>query len=195
VIEGAKFCAQCGYTLAPAMGSAARPVVPAPPGRNTMQIALWTAGILVLVLIGGIGSCVYVVGRGVHRKFEQAKQAIEEARPAGGGGLARVANLDACTLITQEELTEIYKRPFAAPVKDGTSCRFGGVRITVAPDFFLFLRATQQYEAHPHILYEAHSFYADGTLFLSYHSLFVKIQPLHGRTDAEEIAKLVLARL
>jgi hypothetical protein len=195
VVEGAKFCAQCGYTLAPAVG-APRPVVPPPPpGRNTMKIALWTAGVLILVLIGGIGSCVYVVGRGVHRKFEQAKQAIEEARPAGGGGLARVTNLDACTLITREELAEVYKRTFPAPVKDGTSCRFGGVRITVAPDFFLFLRATQQYEAHPHILYEARSFYADGTLFLSYHSLFVKIQPLRGRTDAEEIAKLVLARL
>lgn len=166
-----------------------------------MKIALWTVGILLLVLIGGIGSCVYVVGRRVHQKFEQAKQAMEEARPAGGG-LNRMVNLDACTLVTQEELAEIYKRPFAAPAKDGTSCHFkasgsstAGVNIMVAPDLFLFLGATQQYGAHPHPLEGARSFYADGTLFLSYHALFVKIKPVHGRSDAEAIAKLVLARL
>jgi hypothetical protein len=175
---------------------------PPPPGRNTTHIALWIVGILLLVLIGGIGSCVYVVGGKVHRKFQEAKQAIEEARPASGGGLERTANLDACALVTQEELAEVYKRPFSLPVKSGTTCRFktggrsaGAVSITVAPDFFLFLKATQQYKAHPKVLFEARSFYAEGTLFLSYHTVFVKIQPLHGRTDAEEIAKLVLARL
>jgi hypothetical protein len=175
---------------------------PPPPGRNTTHIALWIIGILLLVLIVGIGSCMYVVGGKVHRKFQEAKQAIEEAHPAGGGGLEKMANLDACALVTQEELAEVYKRPFSAPVKNGTTCRFksggspaGSVNITVAPDFFLFLRATQQYQAHPKMLYEARSFYAEGTLFLSYHTVFVKIQPLRGRTDAEEIAKLVLARL
>jgi hypothetical protein len=159
-------------------------------------------GILILVLIGGIGSCVYVAVRGVHHKFEQAKHAIEEARPAGGGGLERIANLDACSLVTPEELAEIYRRPFSAPVKEGTTCHFraGGntratVSVTVVPDFFLFLRATQQYNAHPYPLEGARSFYAEGTLFLSYHTLFVKIQPAHGRTDAEQIAKLVLARI
>ena len=205
VVAGAKFCAQCGYTLAAAgtATGAPRPVMPPPPpGRNTVQIALWTIGILLLVLIGGIGSCVYVVGGKVHRKFQEAKQAIEEASPAAGGGLERMANLDACGLITQEELAEVYKRPFSAPVKNGSTCRFktggspaGSVSITVAPDFLLFLKATQEYAAHPQVLYEARSFYAEGTLFLSYHTIFVKIQPLRGRIDAEQIAKLVLARL
>jgi len=192
VIPGAKFCAQCGYPLVRA--TTAPPAAPTPQPRNTMKIALWTAGILILVAIAGIGSCTYVVGQRVHQKFLQAKQAIEEAKPT--------ANLDPCSLITQEELAEIYKRPFVEPVKEGTGCRYktgvnaaGGVSVTVMPDFFLFLHATQQYQAHPHTLYGARGFFADKTLFLSYHAVFVKIVPLRGRVDAEEIAKLVLARL
>lgn len=194
VVPGAKFCAQCGAVVIPAAATATPHLSPAPRSRNTVKIALWTVGILILLAVVGMGSCTYLVGRRVHRKLLQAKAAIEQAQPA--------VDLDPCSLITEEELAEIYKRPFAAPLKEGNGCRYrasanraSGVSITVTPDFFMFVRAVQQYQARPRMLYGARSFFADGTLYLSYHAQFVKIQPLRGRTDAEQIAKLVLARL
>ena len=85
---------------------------------------------------------------------------------------------------------------------EGNACRYKpsigasqSVLVSVEPDFLKFGEAVGQYRAEPRLIHGAQGFYAHGTLYLTCHARFVKIHPLGGRSDAEEIAAKVIGRL
>jgi hypothetical protein len=167
------------------------------------KIALWTAGSLLLLIIAGIGSCTYVLAHRVKGKLEEARRRIEEssrARGAAPGGA--IFSGDPCTLITKEELSEIYNRPFSFQVREGNTCRFRpseqatyGVRLSIYPDALKFDQAARHFHARISREYGPRSFHAGDTLYLTYSGNFLQIATFGGSVATGKIVRKILPRL
>lgn len=198
--DGARFCANCGYQTPATPGYQVAYPQAAPKQSSALKITLAAvAGVLLLIVVG-VGSLLYFVAHRVHQKIAEVRNNLEIA--PNGIATPSPGSRDVCGLITKQELSYIYHRPFLWQSQDGNTCRYRpsqevtyGVRLTVEPDLFRFREAVGQFHVRPGYIYGARGFFTAGTLFLSYNGFFLRITPIGGLNDAKAIAQKVLPKL
>jgi hypothetical protein len=133
---GAKFCPQCGQTVAGSQGAptASAPVAtraaspppitaaaPAKGGGGAAKIIFAVLGIFAFFVLAAAGSCFYI-GYRVKKRAEEFAQTYKTTPYEG--------NRDACRLATKAEVATAFHMPVLSVENEGNSCvyDFGGSR-------------------------------------------------------------------
>ncbi len=113
---GAKFCAQCGQTVAsspgPAVQAAAAPAR-APGGGGAMKIILVIFGVVGFCMLLAAGSCFYIGYRIKQRAHEYA-----------GNYAPYQGKRDACRLVTKAEVSQAFAMPVESVSGSDSHCEF-----------------------------------------------------------------------
>lgn len=126
---GAKFCAQCGQTVAPASAPATQPaaVASAPAaakgGSGASKIIFAVLGIFTFFVLAAAGSCFYIGYRVRKRAQEFSHNMGLNAKPYQG-------DRTACRLATKAEVAAAFHAPVVSVENSGSTCTydFGGSR-------------------------------------------------------------------
>jgi hypothetical protein len=123
---GAKFCAQCGQTVAGPAQPAAAAAPPAPAakgGGSAAKIIFALLGVFAFFVLAAAGSCFYI-GYRVRKRAQEFSQTYNlNAKPYQG-------NRDACRLATRAEVGAAFHTPVLNMEHAGDTCVYdlGGSR-------------------------------------------------------------------
>ena len=131
---GAKFCAQCGQTVAASSGApaasapqaappatAAATAAPAKGGGSAAKIIFAVLGIFAFFVLAAAGSCFYI-GYRVRKRAQEFAQTYKTTPYQG--------SRDACRLATKAEVSSAFHMPVLNVENEGSTCvyDFGGAR-------------------------------------------------------------------
>jgi hypothetical protein len=127
---GAKFCAQCGQTVAQGAPSASAPparpataapamAAPAKGGGSAAKIIFALLGVFAFFVLAAAGSCFYI-GYRVRKRAQEFSQTYKTTPYQG--------SRDACRLATKAEVAAAFHAPVVNVQNEGSNCMydFGG---------------------------------------------------------------------
>ncbi len=126
IAEGAGFCTMCGARQSAGNPSASLGPTPPAKGSPVLKIVAIAAGAIALIMVVGLGSCIFIAYRFGH-KAEQYTEAIKEAAPAATTGYRSATGMpylpDAMTKMGDVILkpTSAFHLSFRKANSDGTS--------------------------------------------------------------------------